>query len=1160
LTSNALSKLLNGNGMANGQDVFLGELSPDGTKLLYGSYLGGSGLDGAGTMAFDASGNIWLSGTSMSTDFPTTANALQPQNTSGGSDFTLVELNPAATSILYSTYFGGTSDSGFNGVSMALDANANVHLTGSTSSTSFPVTSNALQQPFANGDPGPDGNDIFYAELGTGAIVAASPAMGGNVGDTTITVSGTGFQIGATCELVLNGTTILSTSASVTPTGTSISCTFPLAGVVPGTYSVVVVNPNNGATFTQTAGFTVTSGGGPQLWATIVGRPKIRTGVPSVITVSYGNAGNTDAYMAPMELDLPANVTATYGVGVTPALGSGVQAISSAQTATGTRIPLMIPHLAAGESRSYQVTITDNVASDNYTISAQLGSPWYASLSAANSELSSRSSTLTASTTCAAANGPANVVDCLDRYLTQYQSSGATAAQAKSLATTLQTELAQSLVGNTPAVSASVLPSPSSSYVGSTLVVTGLPSTDDTELVHDFATSTQYLFPIDTSHCVVWADNVNDALGGVLYKCTYSIPSPINGAELFTGNSYSRLDLITNPGNLIPEFDTCWTKSFSVLAAGTELDVQAGRPCSMDADADDPDDPNGGGDPPPPGPPDPPTTNTTTASGTTGGSIDPNAKVGNNGDGSASHFIKAVASLPYAIYFENQATATLPAATVVVTDQLDPTKVDLTTLSLGSISFGANVIKPKGTASAFTASYSINSSLSVRIQGSLNQNTGLLKWTFQSIDPTTNQPPTDPTIGFLPADTDGMKGQASVVFNVALKPGLPTGTQIANMASIVFDSNAPIATPTWVNIIDIDAPVSRVSALPATETSTMFPVAWSGTDNGSGITSYDVYVSDNGAAFTLWQSAVQTTTANYTGTAGHTYGFYSIATDKVGNVELAKNAAETATQVSAALLATTTTLSASSTSASVGTSITFTATVTSPAGSSAPTGSVTFMDGAITLGQGNLDASGQATYATAALAMGPHAITAIYGGSGTLSGSTSTTLTVTIQALPTDFAVSLSPGSGSVTAGNSLTTTVSITPLNGFSQSVNFSCSGLPSGTSCSFSPATATPAGGAAQTTLTLQTAPRKALLRTSPDIRGRINLALLGGGLLCLALFRHDRRRWTRLLPLCVLFTLMLGCGGGSSTVSPVTSTVTVTATAGSNSHSVSYTLTVQ
>ena len=63
-----------------------------------------------------------------------------------------------------------------------------------------------------------------------------------------------------------------------------------------------------------------------------------------------------------------------------------------------------------------------------------------------------------------------------------------------------------------------------------------------------------------------------------------------------------------------------------------------------------------------------------------------------------------------------------------------------------------------------------------------------------------------------------------------------------------------------------------------------FTVSWSGTDypGGSGIATYDVYVSDNGGAFTLFVTATTTTSTTYHGTAGHTYGFYSVATDKLG--------------------------------------------------------------------------------------------------------------------------------------------------------------------------------------------------------------------------------------------------------------------------------------
>ena len=73
---------------------------------------------------------------------------------------------------------------------------------------------------------------------------------------------------------------------------------------------------------------------------------------------------------------------------------------------------------------------------------------------------------------------------------------------------------------------------------------------------------------------------------------------------------------------------------------------------------------------------------------------------------------------------------------------------------------------------------------------------------------------------------------------------------------------------------------------------TDFDVDWSGTDTGSGVASYTVYVSDSGAAYTVWQPSTTGTTAAYTGVSGHSYAFYVIATDGAGNVEPAKSAAE----------------------------------------------------------------------------------------------------------------------------------------------------------------------------------------------------------------------------------------------------------------------------
>jgi len=112
---------------------------------------------------------------------------------------------------------------------------------------------------------------------------------------------------------------------------------------------------------------------------------------------------------------------------------------------------------------------------------------------------------------------------------------------------------------------------------------------------------------------------------------------------------------------------------------------------------------------------------------------------------------------------------------------------------------------------------------------------------------------------------------------------------------VVFDTNAPIATPTWLNTIDRDAPVSHVLPLSTTQSATTFPVQWAGTD--AGIRYFSVYVSDNGGAFTLWQDRTTAVSANFTGAVGHTYGFYALGTDLVGNVESPKTVADATTQI-----------------------------------------------------------------------------------------------------------------------------------------------------------------------------------------------------------------------------------------------------------------------
>jgi hypothetical protein len=128
------------------------------------------------------------------------------------------------------------------------------------------------------------------------------------------------------------------------------------------------------------------------------------------------------------------------------------------------------------------------------------------------------------------------------------------------------------------------------------------------------------------------------------------------------------------------------------------------------------------------------------------------------------------------------------------------------------------------------------------------------------------------------------------------KQGLPTGTLTENQASVVFDFNPAINTPTWMNTLDNSPPTSKVLALPAFENSPAFTVQWNGKDVGAGVQDFTIYESDNGGTFTRFLTNTTATSATFAGSRT-TYGFYRIARDLVGNVEAAKSAAEATTQV-----------------------------------------------------------------------------------------------------------------------------------------------------------------------------------------------------------------------------------------------------------------------
>jgi hypothetical protein len=118
---------------------------------------------------------------------------------------------------------------------------------------------------------------------------------------------------------------------------------------------------------------------------------------------------------------------------------------------------------------------------------------------------------------------------------------------------------------------------------------------------------------------------------------------------------------------------------------------------------------------------------------------------------------------------------------------------------------------------------------------------------FDHIELTFDQAIDPATFTLDDVSIDGPSGAVPVSYTVRPKAGVPSGTEIHNRASIVFDYNDSIDTPLVLNTLDVGTPRSSVDVLPATTASLAFDVWWSGVDEpgGSGIAGYDVYVSDN---------------------------------------------------------------------------------------------------------------------------------------------------------------------------------------------------------------------------------------------------------------------------------------------------------------------------
>jgi len=187
-------------------DAFVSKLNPTGTALIYSTYLGGSGYDEGHGIAIDSSGNAYVTGFTYSSNFPTTRGVLQT-TARGGFDAFVTKLNATGSTLLYSTYLGGSNDDFAYGI--AVDSSGNAFVTGKTYSSNFPTTAGAFQTK-----PGISGgyDDAFVVKLNpAGSALVYSTYLGGSGHD-----AGAAIAIDALGDAAVTGDTY-STNFPTTP-------------------------------------------------------------------------------------------------------------------------------------------------------------------------------------------------------------------------------------------------------------------------------------------------------------------------------------------------------------------------------------------------------------------------------------------------------------------------------------------------------------------------------------------------------------------------------------------------------------------------------------------------------------------------------------------------------------------------------------------------------------------------------------------------------------------------------------------------------------------------------------------------------------------------------------------------------------------------------
>lgn len=167
-------------------DAYVAKLSPDLSTIVYCTFLGGSVNEGAGSITVDLSGQAFVLGHTWSPDFPVTPGAFQTtyRGGLGLADVFVCKLSADGSSLVYSTFLGGTGQDLIHRQQIAIDTQGNAYVSGTTTSADFPVTPGAIQSTLRGTQ------NIFVTKISaSGATLVFSTYLGGSGSETTSSIA-----------------------------------------------------------------------------------------------------------------------------------------------------------------------------------------------------------------------------------------------------------------------------------------------------------------------------------------------------------------------------------------------------------------------------------------------------------------------------------------------------------------------------------------------------------------------------------------------------------------------------------------------------------------------------------------------------------------------------------------------------------------------------------------------------------------------------------------------------------------------------------------------------------------------------------------------------------------------------------------------------------